>query len=57
MGDRLDPLDEALRLWALLTASERAAFLAAVTDPYTPGGCAREVREQQPTATTRSTTT
>ena len=40
MADRLDPLEEALRLWALLTAAERVRFLAHVTtgiDPATGG--------------------
>ena len=37
MGDRrLDPLDEALRLWSLLTAGERVEFLARVAAPARP---------------------
>ena len=36
MGSRLDPLDEALRLWDLLTASERVRFLAHVTSSPRP---------------------
>ena len=37
MADRrLDPLDEALRLWALLTQTERVRFLAAIAAPARP---------------------
>jgi hypothetical protein len=36
VGDRLDPLDECLRCYQLLTAAERVAFLAAIAAPARP---------------------
>lgn len=48
MGDRLCPLDEAQRLWALLTAAERVRFLSWVT---TAPGIAREINQAPKGAT------
>lgn len=42
MPDRLDPVDEAQRLYALMTASERVRFLAWLTSPPTLCGVAPE---------------
>lgn len=53
MRDRLDPVDEALRLYELMTSAERVAFLAAVTtDPRLTPEEPRDVR-RAPTADTR----
>lgn len=45
MRDRLDPLDEILRLWALLTRVERVAFLSAIAAPARPRPAAPDLRD------------
>lgn len=43
---RLDPLDEILRCWALLTQVERVAFLAAIAAPARPRPAAPDLRDR-----------
>jgi len=50
VGDRLDPLDEALRLWKLLTAAERTAFLESV-ESRAAAGYRREAGTAPPEVT------